>query len=92
MEGSDALLGFTNRGTDHVLADQVPLAVWPTHRWARDELAIAHTKLPIAEVGENGVDPQFGILGDLQWISNVDGNRHELLVEIAKTSGLPIEN
>lgn len=87
IESSDALLGFTTRRIDDFLADQKPPVFWPTHQWVRDELVIAHTKIPIAEIRENGVDPQCGILADLQRISYEEGNRDKCLVQIAKILG-----
>jgi hypothetical protein len=62
INNSDACLGFlTKRGTPN---DE---GVFGSHIWVYQELAAARTRsIPLFEIREKGVDPQKGIIGDLQ--------------------------
>jgi len=80
---SDALIAFTTR------RDPLENGNWTTHKWVQQELAtaIGAQKKLLAEVRENGVDPQVGLDGDRQRIAYDEAKRDECLVEIVKTIG-----
>lgn len=82
IDRSHAIIGFaTRRGEAHD-------GVWGTHRWVLDELAYAKgKKLLMIEVRETAVDPQGGILNDLQHIVYDERQRESCLVELVKAVG-----
>jgi hypothetical protein len=79
---SDALIAFVTR------RQKIDETRWTTHRWVTDEVAHALAyRLLIAEIRENGVDEQGGIVGDRQRIIYNENEREKCLVEIVKILG-----
>src|SRR5579864_639849 len=82
IDRSHAIIGFVTRRGEAING------VWGTHRWVLDELAYAKGKsLLVIEVRETGVDPQAGILGNLQHILYDERRREACLVELVKAIG-----
>jgi hypothetical protein len=82
IEGCDGLIAFLTR------RDPAGPGRSTTHRYVVEELATAREKrVNVVEVREEGVDPQPGMLGDLQHITYDETRREDLLVELATVLG-----
>lgn len=81
---SDGMIGFLTRRGEPDANNR-----WKTHRWVIEELATAAAKPNprLAEVREEGVDEQGGIVGDRQRIEYRESARDHCVVEVAKVIG-----